>query len=310
MLKALETLGKNASITIIFGLAFGLLLQPLAAQSKPLLLPAVWSLLTFSMCRLDFNNFIIFLKKKATLAVLVIWLLIICPILMWFTVSNIPVSEGTLFAIIMTAGSSPLIGAAAIGRLLRLNSEIILGLLISTTILVPITLPFIAIEFLGIELGLNTTELFLRLSLLIGSAGFAASIIRHVGTKFQTRMSEQSLDGITVLLLWACGVPLMDGVLEHLLMDPKNTLLIILISFSVYIGLMIIGTIFAFMMWRDWSSAMSVGLACGCRNLAVIIVVLPSDIDQQVTLYFALAQFPIYLMPMVLSFIGSRILNK
>ena len=88
---------------------------------------------------------------------------------MWFIASSLPVKESTLIAMVMTAGSSPLIGAAAIGRLLRLNNAMILTLLVSSTILAPITLPFIALEFLNLEIGINSIDLIFRLSFLIGS---------------------------------------------------------------------------------------------------------------------------------------------
>ena len=120
MTKIFEWFGRNASNTIIFGLILGLTLQPLAAKSKPLLLPVVWCLLAFSMYRLDYNSFLKFLKNRIRLILFLIWLLLICPILMWCIASNLPISDGILIAMVMTAGSSPLIGAAAIGKFLKL----------------------------------------------------------------------------------------------------------------------------------------------------------------------------------------------
>ena len=306
MIKIFESLGRNASITIIFGLVLGLMLQPLATKFKPLLLPAVWCLLAFSMYRLDYNSFLNFLKKRIRLISLIIWLLLICPILMWCIASNLPVNNGILIAMVMTAGSSPLIGAAAIGKFLKLDNTIILALIVSSTILAPITLPFIAIEFLNLSLGVEAVDLVFRLGILIGSAGLAAICMRYLDKGQNRNISEHMLDGITVVLFWLCGVALMDGVVKKFLEDPINTLMLIFLSFCVYIGLMVIGTFCAYFFWRDWRSAASLGLTSGCRNLAVIIVVLPTNIDPEIMLYFALAQFPIYLMPALLNFIGKR----
>jgi len=206
---------------------------------------------------------------------------------------------------VMTAGSSPLIGAAAIGRLLRLNNEMILALLVSSTILAPITLPFIALEFLALEIGISSIDLILRLSALIGSSGLTVAIIHLFTQNKKMSLSNQALDGIIVILLWLCGVPLMDGITEKLLNDPAHTSFLIFLSFCVYIGLMVFGALFSYIIWRNWQDAASLGLTSGSRNLAVIIVVLPATVDPEVILYFALAQFPIYLMPAILKYIGT-----
>jgi len=310
MLKLCEGIGRNASIAISFGLIFGLVLQPVAAQSKPILLPAVWCLLTFSMYRLDFSSFLNFVLNWPRLLFLVSWLLLFSPLLMWFIASSLPVKESTLIAMVMTAGSSPLIGAAAIGRLLRLNNAMILTLLVSSTILAPITLPFIALEFLNLEIGINSIDLIFRLSFLIGSAAIAAAVLRLFTHGKSLNFSDHALDGIIVLLLWLCGVPLMDGITHKLVNDPYNTIFLILLSFFVYIGLMLLGTLFSLVIWRNWRDAASLGLTSGSRNLAVIIVVLPASVDPEVVLYFALAQFPIYIMPAILKYFGSRFLKS
>ena len=146
--------------------------------------------------------------------------------------------------------------------------------------------------------------------MLIGSAGLAALILRNLNKNQNKALSEHTLDGITVILFWLCGVPLMDGVTEQFFRDPTYTLFLIFLSFSVYIGLMLIGTFLAYLIWQNWKNAVSIGLTTGCRNLAIIIVVLPENVNAEIILYFALAQFPIYLMPAILKFVGTRNLKS
>ena len=93
---------------------------------------------------------------------------------------------------------------------------------------------------------MNAIELILRLTTLIGSAGLTAVILRCLTRNPNMSISEHTLDGITVILFWLCGVPLMDGVTEKLISDPTHMLLLIFLSYGVYIGLMVIGTFFTY----------------------------------------------------------------
>ena len=106
---------------------------------------------------------------------------------MWYIASYLPIKNSTLISVVMTAGSSPLIGAAAIGKLLRLNNNLILAVLVCSTILTPITLPFIALKLLNLEIGVNAEELIFRLGTLIGTAGLAA---RPAGRRVGSSVSQ------------------------------------------------------------------------------------------------------------------------
>jgi BASS family bile acid:Na+ symporter len=43
--------------------------------------------------------------------------------------------------------------------------------------------------------------------------------------------------------------------------------------------------------------ALTIGLCSGNRNLAVVIAVLPAGVHPDILLYFAMMQFPIYMLP-------------
>jgi BASS family bile acid:Na+ symporter len=49
-----------------------------------------------------------------------------------------------------------------------------------------------------------------------------------------------------------------------------------------------------------WKDALTLGFAGGNRNMGLILAVLPATADPDITLYFALAQFPMYVYPALL----------
>lgn len=60
--------------------------------------------------------------------------------------------------------------------------------------------------------------------------------------------------------------------------------------------------------WLDRRSALTAAFASGNRNMGLLLAVLPSDIDPDVLLYFALGQIPIYVVPALLTPLYRRLL--
>ena len=56
--------------------------------------------------------------------------------------------------------------------------------------------------------------------------------------------------------------------------------------------------------------SLSAGFISGTRNLAIILAVLPANVDLDVPLFFAVGQFPIYIMPMVLRPVFRKLLDR
>ena len=46
--------------------------------------------------------------------------------------------------------------------------------------------------------------------------------------------------------------------------------------------------------------ALTLGFVSGNRNMGLLLAVLPAGLDPDIVLYFALAQFPIYVFPLML----------
>lgn len=310
MVSVLNFLGRHATAAMALGVFIGLAVQPLAAATRPVLMPAVWALLALSMMRLEPAAFAAQLRRPLRMGAVLIWMLVATPLAMWAVVAALPLAGGVKAALVLTAASSPLMSTPAIGLILGLDAVLILAVLVVATLLIPLTLPIGALALLGLDLDTGMLELMWRLGALVGSAALAAVALRAIIGRRRIGENRFMLDGVAVLLLWLFAVPLMDGITARLFAEPLHMLFLTFLSFAVYIGLMVTGAAVFGLLWRERRAALSAGLASGCRNLAVIIAVMPDDVDPEIMTYFALAQFPIYIMPSVMQPLVGRALRK
>ncbi len=310
MISMLQFLGRHATAVMASGVFIGLAAQPLAAVLRPLIFPAVWALLMFSMMRLDAGAVMAVLRRPGRLLLVLVLMLCVSPLAMWGVVSLVPLADGLKAALILTAGSSPLMSTPAIAMILALDGALALAVLIAATLLIPFTLPVTALILLGLDLGTDAGQLMLRLAGLVGSAALVAFGVQKLFGRRRIEDGKVGVDGVFVILLLVFAIGLMDGITPRLFAEPLHMLFVTALSFAVYIGLMVLAAVLFAVLWHDRPTAFSVGLAFGCRNLAIIIAVLPAGADPDIMTYFALAQFPIYIMPSLLKPVIGRILKN
>ena len=80
--------------------------------------------------------------------------------------------RGLLGGMVLAAGSSVLVSTATFALLMGLDGGIVLLIVLGSTLLLPLTLPIVALVLLGLPLKINNWELSGRLVLLIGSVLF------------------------------------------------------------------------------------------------------------------------------------------
>jgi hypothetical protein len=106
------------------------------------------------------------------------------------------------------------------------------------------------------------------------------------------------IDGLSVIALFFFAVALMDGVLMSILREPMKVLGLTALSFGLSLGL---AALTALVFWRlGGSQALALGLAAGNRNMGLMLAAAGTTVPELTWLYFAIAQFPIYLMPAML----------
>ena len=307
--RILVFIGRNAMVAMVIGVFIGLLTPPLATLMRPLLAPSVWLLLVISLLRVNTREGLAHLSKPRRLVLLLFSFLVILPIGMQGLLSLTPLPSGLIGAMVLTAGSSVLISTSTLALLMGLDGAMILLIMLGTTLLMPVTLPIVALGLLGLELEMSSWELMGRLVFLVGSAVILATLGRRVIGEARLKTQAEVLDGAAVVTLVIFAIAIMDGLAARLMAEPGYVLFVIAVSFMVYTGLIILMTATLATIVPQWGRRLqlSVGLASGARNLGVILAVMPANADPDMLLYFAAGQFPIYIMPAVLKPIMLRL---
>ncbi len=100
----------------------------------------------------------------------------------------------------------------------------------------------------------------------------------------------------------------MDGVTAVLLAQLATVSLYLACAFAANIALQILGA--ALFWWTGPRTALTIGHMTGNCNMAVVLAALADRAPFEVFMYFALAQFPMYMLPAVSLPIYRRILAR
>ena len=283
------------------GVLVGFLVPPLATLAKPLLLPAVVIPLTLALVRLDWSALAGFRHRAGLVAMLVIFILGASPLIVWAITTPalaLGLPAKLREAIILMAASSPIFSNIAIALFVGLDAPLAAVAVVASTALVPFTLPPIALALLDLELAISLPTLTARLAGVVGSAFVIAGLVRRVVPKARLDAWREPIDGLAVLNLFLFALAIMDGVTAFALERPGYALLAVALAFVFNLLLQAAG-------WLAFRSlgtvtALTVALIAGNCNMGLVLVALSGRVEVEVTAFFALAQVPMYMLPVVL----------
>lgn len=302
----LAFLGRRATHLLFAGVFIGLALPDLAAVFRPVLAPAVVGLLLTTLLRVDWSAMAGYARRPWLIGLLVIWFLLVTPLATWLVVRVMGLPESLSTAVVLMAAAPPIIGAGAIAVLLGLDGALAVVTSLVSTLLLPLTLPPLALVLLGFELEVELVDFMLRLAALVVSAFLGAAAIRAWAGPERLADRGRQIDGIFVIFMLIFAVAIMDGVAEALVSQPRLVGLWLMAAFLANPLLQVLGAL-AFA-WLGRSGALTVGLLTGNCNMGLILAALPAGADFHVTLFFALAQLPMYMLPAMLLPIYRRLL--
>ncbi|WP_404383862.1 hypothetical protein [Caenispirillum salinarum] len=283
----------------------GLILPDLAHALRPLLPPAVAVLLILAMLRMDWAAVLGTFRRPARVALVLAWVLVGAPVVMAAVVSVLDLSAGLSAALILMAASAPIMSSPALAMLLGLEGSLALVVVVAATLLTPLSAPYAAELLAHLPLDIAPWELMLRLAGLVAVSVGGAVLLRRLLGRARLERHGQAIDAGSVLFLVLFAIAIMDGVTAELVANPGRTVLIILGAFAANLGLQAAGA--ALFWWMGRRAALTVGLVSGNCNMALLLAVLPAGVHPDVPLYFALGQFPIYILPAVLTPLYQRL---
>jgi len=305
--RVLAFLGGHGVSVLFLGVFLGLALPDLARLLRPALAPAVAALLLFSLLRVDWQTVAGYLRRPLLTGGLVAWMLLVSPVVTWALLLALPLPDALTTAVVLMAAAPPILGSTAIALLLGLDGALTLVVGLAATLLTPLTVPPLALWLLGLELEVEAAELMLRLGGVVVGALLGAALIRRLLGTARLRRNASVLDGLIVAVMLVFAVAIMDGVTATALQRPGTVALWILAAFVANPALQLV-TALAFARFGR-RLALTAGLLAGNCNMGLLLAALPAEADYDVTLFFALAQLPMYMLPALLRPLYRRLLR-
>jgi len=303
--RSSQWLARHATRLMVLSIVVGITIPPMAALLRPYLTEIVWAILFLAMLQFDWDAVWGYLRRPFLMMLAVGWLVLATPVLLSPIVASFGLPGGIAAALILSAASAPIMSTPAICMIIGLDAALSLVVLLLTTLVVPFTLPVIAIELLDLEIGLTTRELMWRLGVLIGSAMALAVVVQRFLGSARLAAATASLDSCKLIVLLAMAVALMDGIGALIIERPVYVLLVVALSFVANAGMQIFAVVPFLAMGKR--PALTVAFSAGNRNMAIILAVIPAGIMPDLELYLVLAQVPMYVLPSLLVPLYKRV---
>ena len=205
----------------------------------------------------------------------------------------------------MQASAPPIISSPTFAALLRINSALSLATMLVCTAAIPVTGPLFAAFFIGGAIDIAPVALGLRLAALLVVSALAAFVIRYLVGKERIERQKEPIDGMSVIALFVFAIGLMDGATAALLANPLLVLGLIVLAFLLALAY---GAVtYAVFARAGRQQALALAFCSGGRNMGLMLAAAGGFVPDMTWLYFAVAQFPIYLMPQFLKPLAGRI---
>lgn len=309
IVRPLTFLARHAPRCLAVGVLLGLAVPPLAEFMRPALTPVIFINLVLALLRLDFSDVAAYLRRPGLLSTFTVSALVASPLAMWLLLSPLGLPAGLLIGLVLMAAAPPITSAPAFALILRLDAAFAVAAVLVTHLLVPLTLPLMALWLLGIELDIGLMEFMARLAAMIGGSFAVAFVLkRWVLSPALLKARAAQIDGLAVLGLVVFAIAIMAGVTEFFFARPGYVALTIVAAFAANALLQVAGA--AAFMRAGPMVAFTAGHMMGNCNMGLVLAVLADRAPMEVVVFFALAQMPMYMLPLLAMPVYRRLLRR
>ena len=301
---ALAWLGRHGTHAVAVSMFVGIALPPLGALLRPYFSETVIVLLVLSFLRVDPTKLRAQWARPGLMLAAAAWTMLALPVICLLLLAGVGLvtyeslqrSPGLLLSLTLHAVAPPTFSSPSLAALIGLNGAISLALLIACTAATPFTSPALVAAFFGADVTISPLSLGLRLILILAGSAAAAMAIRAIaGRAFIERQAER-IDGLSVVALFGFAIALMGDVLGNAIAHPLMVLGLIALATAVSLALSAL-TVLVFLR-AGWDAALTLGHSAGSRNMGLMLAAAAGAGPELGWLYVALAQFPIYLLPL------------
>jgi hypothetical protein len=304
---ALAWLGRKGTLVVAASVFVGLAVPPLTAAFKPYLGEAIVVMLMLAFLRVDPAELRRHWRRPGLIAAATVWVMLIVPAVLGTLFLNLGLDRsmsGLFFMLVLQMSAPGLMSSPALAALMGLDVALTLASLIVSTAITPLTASLFTHVFLGTALA-SPLAFGLRLFLIIAGCAFAAGIVRRIAGRAWVEAQRERIDGLSVIAMFMFAVAAMDGVTGHFRADPLLVIQLTALAFTLALALIAITALVFLRAGR--ARALAIGLIAGNRNVGLMLAATGFVVPDVAWLYFALAQFPIYLLPHLLKPLTRRL---
>lgn len=305
----LAALGRQARWALPAGVFVGIVLPGLAASLRGLLTAAVIGTMTAALLRLDWDGLARTLRKPASPALVVVWLLVGSPLVVWWVTGLLGLSADLRLVLLLQAAAPPIGSAAVFALILGVDGLLAMVGSVAATLLLPLTLvPLVALLLPATGVQVDVASFAMRVALVVGAPFAIAWAVRGVLGRETIARHDDLLGGLNVLLLVVFAIAVMDGVTTRLIADPPSILRLLAAACMVAVPLHAAGWLLMSRAAR--SSAWSSALLSGNRNMGLMLAVTAGTAGPTFSLYVGIAQIPMYFAPLLLGPLVRRSMRR
>lgn len=305
---ALSWLGRRGTQAVAALVVIGIAVPSLGALLKPYVTVAIFVLLCVAFLRVDPAAFRGCLKRPFIVLAATVWTTAVIPAV--FGVGYLALglrnrSPELFLALILQAVASPMMAAPALATLMGLDSTLVLVTLTTSTAVMPFSAPLFTSAFIRTGLTLSPLALGLRLfAILTGSALVGITVRRLAGPVAIERRADE-VNGMNILVLFVFVAAVMESVAVRVFAAPALTVGLAVLAIFIYLAVLGLTSLVFARAGRE--RAFALGLMASQRNMGLMLAATGGALPDLTWLYFALSQFPIYLSPLLLRALATRL---
>ncbi len=304
----LAYVGRHAAAAYALSILLGLGLPQIAAALRPMIPISIFIFILLSFARANLPGLKAVLNQPRRIAAGLLISTLVPPLVAWaFLASPLAagLDPGIRLGIALMAAAPLLMASPAFTGVIGLENSFALILLVLGMLIAPFISPLLASTLVGAEVPISPVTLAERLAIFIGGGMLAGLALRWLAGIDRLTALKNELDGSGVVLYFLFAIAAMDGVIDTTLNNPLLVVTILVAStlfsmVSFAISYVISGPF-------GFNDRFSASICVGLRNMGLLVVPIFSVVPPATFLYFALAQIPVYVAPMMLKALKARL---
>ena len=307
LIKCLSFLGKHARLCLPIGLCIALILPDLGDQIRDMVPLVIIIIYASAMIRLDLGIAIRGAVQPHRILQslgLSLVILILIPCLFVFTARSLGLAELFIPVLVWYAVAPPIASTVWMCLLLGFRPVLAMELVAMTSLIAPLSGPFISSLFLANIAPIDPFNLLTRLGLMIVVGGALAFLGQQLISRKRIEEHHTVFDGISTCAMLIFLIPVFNGVSTQISIFPflagKLLGLAVLMNFGSQLFMMGLAIFLHAGEAKDTLKVMAV--IAGNRNVGLYYAALPYD--PVMGLFTAMYQVPLYLTPLFLGLLN------